>query len=164
MGHPKGQASTTPQFPRERSKGGIRGLAAAGQSWVGAAQAEGSDDGDRQMVKVLSAVLTDGLTAVEAACAEALAGGVHSADVVLNILARHRDPGPAATILTPRRCGCGTRRSPIARAMTGFAGSADGTHRYSRADVEAQALRHALISAWDKSKTVSRAKVNCPAA
>ena len=62
---------------------------------------KGSDDGDRQMVKVLSAVLTDGLAAVEAACAEALAGGVHSADVVLNILSRHRDPGPAATILTP---------------------------------------------------------------
>jgi hypothetical protein len=37
---------------------------------------KGSDDGDRQMVKVLSAVLTDGLAAVEAACAEALAGGV----------------------------------------------------------------------------------------
>jgi hypothetical protein len=46
-------------------------------------------------------VLTDGLTAVEAACAEALAGGVHSADVVVNILSRHRDSGPAATILTP---------------------------------------------------------------
>jgi hypothetical protein len=61
---------------------------------------QGSNDGDRQMVKVLSAVLTDGLAAVEAACAEALADGVHSADVVLNILSRHRDPGPAATILT----------------------------------------------------------------
>src|SRR5690348_17404278 len=61
----------------------------------------GSDDGDRQMVKILSAVLSDGLAAVEAACAEALAGGVHSADVVLNILSRHRDPEPAATILTP---------------------------------------------------------------
>ena len=62
---------------------------------------KGCDDGDRQMVKVLSAVLTDGLAAVEAACAEALADGVRSADVVLNILARQRDPGPAATILTP---------------------------------------------------------------
>src|SRR5437762_11836032 len=41
---------------------------------------QGSDDGDRQMVKVLSAVLTDGLAAVEAACAEALAVGIHSAD------------------------------------------------------------------------------------
>jgi hypothetical protein len=62
---------------------------------------QGTDDGDRQMVKVLAAVLTDGLAAVEAACAEALADGVHSADVVLNILSRRRDPGPAATILTP---------------------------------------------------------------
>ena len=73
---------------------------------------KGSDDGDRQMVKVLSAVLTDGLAAVEAACAEALAGGVHSADVVLNILARHRDPGPAATILTPDALRL--RHAPIA--------------------------------------------------
>ncbi len=49
---------------------------------------KGSDDGDRQMVKVLSAVLMDGLTSVDAACAEALSEGVHSADVILNILAR----------------------------------------------------------------------------
>jgi transposase len=62
---------------------------------------KGSDDGDRQMVKVLSAVLTDGLAAVEIACAEALGDGVHSADVVLNILARRRDPAPTATILAP---------------------------------------------------------------
>jgi transposase len=61
----------------------------------------GSDDGDRQMVKILAAVLTDGLPAVEAGCAQALADGIHSADVVLNILARQRDPGPAATITTP---------------------------------------------------------------
>ena len=53
------------------------------------------------MVAILSAVLTDGLASVEAACAEALADGVHSADVILNILARQRDPGPAVTILTP---------------------------------------------------------------
>ena len=61
----------------------------------------GTNDGDRQMVDILAAVLTDGLAVVEAACAEALAQGVHSADVVLNILARKRDPGPAAIILTP---------------------------------------------------------------
>ena len=60
-----------------------------------------SADGDRQMVKILAAVLDDGLPAVEAACAEALSEGVHSADVVLNILARRRDPGPPLTILTP---------------------------------------------------------------
>jgi transposase len=61
----------------------------------------GSADGDRQMVKILAAVLDDGLPAVEAACTEALDEGVHSADVILNILARRRDPGPALTILTP---------------------------------------------------------------
>ena len=61
----------------------------------------GFDDGDRQMVMFLAAVLSDGLPAVEAACLEALSEGVHSADVVINILARQRDPGRAATILTP---------------------------------------------------------------
>src|SRR5208283_1769356 len=38
----------------------------------------GSDDGDRQMVKILAAVLTDGLLPVEAACLQALSEGVHS--------------------------------------------------------------------------------------
>jgi hypothetical protein len=64
------------------------------------------------MVKILSAVLTDGLPAVEAACAEALAAGVHSADVILNILARRRDPAPTATILTPDTLRL--RHTPIA--------------------------------------------------
>jgi transposase len=58
-------------------------------------------DGDRQMVEILGAVLSDGLAAVEAACAAALRDGVHSSDVILNILARRRDPAPAVTILTP---------------------------------------------------------------
>ena len=72
----------------------------------------GSDDGDRQMVKILAAVLTDGLPAVEAACLQALSEGVHSADVVINILARQRDPGPAATIMTPDALRL--RHAPIA--------------------------------------------------
>jgi transposase len=61
----------------------------------------GSDDGDRQMVAILATVLTDGLPAVEAACAQAVSEGVHSSDVIINILARQRDPGPVMTILTP---------------------------------------------------------------
>jgi transposase len=64
-------------------------------------QLAGAADGNRQMVDILTAVLTDGLPAVEAACAEASAHDVHSADVILNILARQRDPGPAAPILPP---------------------------------------------------------------
>lgn len=70
------------------------------------------DDGNRQMVDILTAVLTDGLPAVEAACAEALAESVHSADVILNILARRRDPGPPITILAPDALRL--RHAPIA--------------------------------------------------
>ena len=61
----------------------------------------GPADGDRQMVTILAAVLSDGLPAVEAACLKALREGVHSADVVLNILARRREPEPPITIMTP---------------------------------------------------------------
>jgi len=61
----------------------------------------GAGDGDRQMVEILTAVLVDGLPAVEAACAEALREGVHSADVILNILARRREIPAPITILTP---------------------------------------------------------------
>ncbi len=53
------------------------------------------------MVKILTTVLSDGLPAVEAACQEALRDGVHSADVVIKILARQREPAPAVTIMTP---------------------------------------------------------------
>jgi transposase len=69
-------------------------------------------DGDRQMVTILSAVLTDGLPAVEAACREALDQNVYSADVIINILARQRDPAPAVTILTPEALKL--RHAPIA--------------------------------------------------
>jgi hypothetical protein len=60
----------------------------------------GVSDGDRQMVTILTAVLRDGLPAVEAACLEALREGVHSADVILNILARQREPATAVTMMT----------------------------------------------------------------
>jgi len=72
----------------------------------------GRDDGDRQMVKILAAVLDDGLSAVEAACAEALAEGVHSADVIINILARQREPPPAPMIHAPEALRL--RHAPIA--------------------------------------------------
>jgi hypothetical protein len=45
--------------------------------------------GDRQVVEILGAVLTDGLEAVEPP-----APRLHSAGVVLNILARRREPPP----------------------------------------------------------------------
>jgi len=52
------------------------------------------------------------LSAVAAACAEALREGVHSTDVVLNILARQREPAPAVTILTPEALWL--RHQPVA--------------------------------------------------
>jgi len=52
-------------------------------------------------VSALAAVLSDGLAAVETACVEALREGTYSADVVLNILSRQREPTAPITILTP---------------------------------------------------------------
>src|SRR5262249_61438126 len=46
--------------------------------WSACGKLANADDGDRQMVDILTAVLTDGLPALEAACAR-------SSDVVLNI-------------------------------------------------------------------------------
>jgi transposase len=60
-----------------------------------------TDDGDRQMVKILTAVLTDGLQAVEAACAESIDAGIASADVILNVLARRQPQVASAPIETP---------------------------------------------------------------
>jgi transposase len=63
----------------------------------------GTADGDRQMVKILTAVLTDGLAAVEAACAESLDANIASADVILNALARRQQPDPPPPVQTPER-------------------------------------------------------------
>jgi transposase len=71
-----------------------------------------ANDGNRQMVDILTAVLTDGLPAVEAACSEAFDHGVHSADVILNILARSRDPTRPDIILTP--AALELRHAPVA--------------------------------------------------
>lgn len=61
-----------------------------------------ADDGDRQMVSIPTCVLTDGISAVEAGCQEALDQGVSSADTILNILARSRDPAPGAILSIPQ--------------------------------------------------------------
>lgn len=58
-------------------------------------------DGDRQMVGILTAITSDGLAAVEAACAEALGQGPISRDIVLNILTRQRQSPAPLTIATP---------------------------------------------------------------
>jgi hypothetical protein len=70
------------------------------------------DDGDKQMVEILAAVLADGMPAVASACAEALKANTFSADVVLNILNRRRQTRPAETILTPEALRL--RHEPVA--------------------------------------------------
>jgi transposase len=62
---------------------------------------EGLDDGDKQMVKVLNAVMTDSLVEVTAACESALQAGTISADIILNLLARSQTPASQAPIDTP---------------------------------------------------------------
>ena len=84
-------------------------------------------DGDRQTVEILSAALTNGLPAVEVACAEALENGVHSAAVVLTILARRRDTGPPPVIPRRRRRGCAASPSPPAPDTTASGEPCGGT-------------------------------------
>jgi hypothetical protein len=76
-----------------KHRNGLRIVAGYGSTLAGSS---------RFNLTMRGAVLSDGLPAVEAACAEALGEGVHSADVILNILARQRDPEPAVTIMTPQ--------------------------------------------------------------
>ncbi len=101
-----------------------------------------SDDGDRQMVKILTTVLSDGMDPVEAACTEALGEGVHSADVILNILARRKDPAPALAISTPEALKL--KHEPLANCdrYDQLRKPNDGTIRNSQHDEHAQALRH----------------------
>ncbi|MEQ1930984.1 MAG: IS21 family transposase [Parvularculaceae bacterium] len=107
------------------------------------AKLAGSNDGDRQMVDLLAAVLTDGLPAVEAACAEALGQGAHSSDVILNILTRQRQPEPPRTIMTPDALRL--RHEPIADcSLYDALRRKDGTPGHSRPDGDAEALRHAV--------------------
>lgn len=102
----------------------------------------GHADGDRQMVGILSAVTSDGLDAVEAACAEALAGGTISRDVVLNILTRQREPMLPLTIATPEALRL--VHEPVANcARYDSLRSLYGTPRDTGDDGNAEACRHA---------------------
>ena len=59
------------------------------------------DEADRRFVRVLAAVLSDGLDAVESAVGEALDAGAASDEVILNILSRRREPPKPLSIVTP---------------------------------------------------------------
>jgi hypothetical protein len=64
------------------------------------------------MIKILTAVLADGMPAVEAACAEALNAGLCSSDVVLNALSRQRQPALPPAIAVPQALAL--RHAPVA--------------------------------------------------
>lgn len=101
-----------------------------------------AERGDRQMVDILSAVLVDGLDAVEAACAEALADNVHSADVILNILARRREPGPPLAIDTPDALRLTCEPAADCARYDSLRRPANGTLANPRQHEAAQALRN----------------------
>ena len=58
------------------------------------------DEADRRFVRVLAAVLDDGLEAVDDAVREALEAGAASDEVILNVLARRREPDLPEAIST----------------------------------------------------------------
>jgi len=99
--------------------------------------------GDKQMVDILSAILTDGVDAVEAACAEALSHKTHSAGVVLNILARHREPPPPLTITTPDALQLACEPTSDCTRYDSIRRQNHGTFRSHRCDGDAEALRDA---------------------
>jgi transposase len=101
-------------------------------------------DGDKQMVSILGCVSADGITAVEAACKEALDQGVFSAPVVINILARSRDMSPAPLLLTPATLRL--THEPVAdcaRYDSLRRTNRHGTHPNPRPDEQPQALWNA---------------------
>jgi hypothetical protein len=105
---------------------------------------KGVSDGDKQMVSILGCVSADGIAAVEAACKEALEHGVFSAPVVINILARSRDPSPSPLLLTPTALRLTHEpMADCARYDSLRSASRYGTHTDPRPDEQPQALRDA---------------------
>ena len=102
----------------------------------------GHADGDRQMVGILAAMTSDGIDAVEAACAEALGGGPVSRDIVLNILTRQRQPPAPLNITTPEALRL--RHEPVADcARYDSLRRSYGTPRDTGDDERTEACRYA---------------------
>ena len=98
--------------------------------------------GDRQVVEILGAILTDGIDAVEAACVEALSHNVHSAGVVLNILARHREPPPPLNIATPDALKLTCEPAANCDRYDSLRGTQNGTITSAGRHGPTEALRH----------------------
>jgi len=70
------------------------------------------DEADRRFVRVLAAVLIDGLDAVESAVREALDAGAVSDDLIISLLARRREPPALPPITTTEALAL--RHPPVA--------------------------------------------------
>ena len=102
----------------------------------------------------------DGLPAVEAACAQAMSEGVHSSDVIINILARQRDPDRRRPSSRRMRCGFATRRPPIAPDTISSGAHDHGANRSPRPDGRTQALRDEERLSTRSSPPRSNASMN----
>src|SRR5262249_41363490 len=106
------RAGARPQARGATQRRTLQGLGTAGGDGALRRKLANADDGNRQMVDILTAARPGGRGGLGPACPEAFAPGVPPADVVLNILARQRDPAPPATICTP--AALMLRHAPIA--------------------------------------------------
>jgi len=109
---------------------------------------------------VLSAVLTDGLAAVEAACAEPSPTASNPPTPVLNILSRRRDPDPVATILTPDALRL--RHVPIANCARYDAARLDTLHQKTirtidRLQGEIDAQKSRIANHWQNVRALGPA-------
>jgi hypothetical protein len=91
----------------------------------------GADDGNRQMVNILTAVLTDGLPAVEAA--PKLSPRAYTPPTSSSTFWRGGAIQSQPSGFSPRTpCGCSMSLPQTAFATTACGGPVDGTHRDSR--------------------------------
>ena len=79
----------------------VQGLGIAAGAGPGSREAEAACRRRSAIRQSPPSVLAHGLSAVEAACAEALAAGIASGDVILTVLARRHQPPTPASITTP---------------------------------------------------------------
>jgi hypothetical protein len=111
------------------------------------------------MVKILSAVLTDGLPAVEAACAQALTEGVHSADVILNMSNRFQArPLYRVQYRPPSRRGDGRVRSCklVMRCAVGVGLKGRRSRPQGRHPRRAENFLRPVRADWDQERFLNR--------
>ena len=150
-----------PQAGGAAQRGTVPGLGLPPAPWSGcAAGSPGTTDGDRQMVAILCAVLTDGLDAVEAGLRRgARRRRLCSADVILNILARRRDPAGERTT-PPARCAAARSGGRLRPLRPPGRRPADGTHAMIfdlMAELKLTGMRPPTTRSWPRAEAPASA-------